>query len=115
MSKWANSREQANHGEAKCDPLQSLIDLLQFCFLDDSKNPHMKSHSSSFTAKPYPNGFYSCKQYLVSFVKCKALLHQLGRCFTQLLSADAVGLQSLEKERKQQLPKSEVLWSLSFM
>lgn len=92
MSKWTNSGEQADHGEAQCDPLKFLFDFLQFCFLDDGKTPHMESHSSSFTAKRYPNGFYSCKQYLVSVVKCKVLLHQLGRCFTQLLSADAVGL-----------------------
>lgn len=101
MSKWTSSREQADHGEAQRDPLPFSFDLLQFCFLDYGSNPHMKSCYSSFTTKPSPNGFYRCKQYLVSVVKFKALLHQLGRCVTQLLSADAAGLQSFEKKRKQ--------------
>ena len=113
MSEWTGGGEQADRGEAQCDPLPFSFDLLQFCFLDYGSSPPMKSCCSSFTTKPCPDGFYSCKQYLVSVVKCKVLLHQLDRCVAQLLSADAMGLQSLERKRKQKLPKSKALQRLT--
>lgn len=76
--------------------LYAFFGVVRFCFLGYGSNLQMKSYYSSFTTKPSPSVFYSCKQYLAGVVKCKALLHQLGRCVAQLLLADAVSLQSLE-------------------